>query len=50
MQRYENNSMLRIEKLLEKLLAHFEGKPEEKEIQKCLKEIRKDELKGGDFI
>lgn len=50
--RYENENLKRIEALLEKLLSHFEGKPEEVEIEKCLKDIRKndDDLKGSDFL
>jgi hypothetical protein len=50
--RYENENMLRIEALLEKLSLHFNGAPEEAEIQKCLISIRKndDSLKGGDFL
>lgn len=50
--RYENENLRRIELLLEKLLAKFAGEPEEAEITKCLKDIRKnkEELKGEDFL
>jgi hypothetical protein len=52
--RYENQNMIRIEKLLEKLLLKFEGKPEEKEIVKCLESIEENKnennIGGWNFI
>ena len=53
--RYENQSLQRIEILLEKLLAHFEkeNNPEFiNDISKNLKKLNeeKDEIKGGDFL
>lgn len=55
--RYENSSLQRIEKLLERLLAIFEKNPPEdksiiNDISKNLKKIKEDqdELKGGDFL
>lgn len=53
---YQNENLRRIEILLEKLLLHFTGTPEEQpvveEIEKCLKSIKKDDetLKGWNFI
>jgi hypothetical protein len=52
MLRYENQNLMRIEKLLERLVSIFEGQKEEEEIKKCLRDIRKDQdnIKGGDFL
>lgn len=57
-QQYENPSLMRIEKLLERLLTYFEntGNPEDREmvndISKNLKKIKEEdnEMKGVDFL
>lgn len=51
--RYSSDpSIMRIERLLERLLQYFEGKKEGKEIESALADIEKskDALKGGDFL
>ena len=55
MKRFENSSLMRIEILLEKLLAHFEKENDQSmvnDITKNLKKIKKDneEMHGGDFL